>query len=85
MTFFHGKYGRRYLNASLFVPLNEVPARLPYVLIVGIIVWLVVYWMKPLTRKTVICTHCNRPKFEDAVTRCDCGRDFEDIKTMKWV
>jgi hypothetical protein len=83
-TCLHGKYWRRHGYTSAFVSLDEVPDRLPFSIAGGVIVGLLFYWCKPASRKTVICPHCDKSKFDDGVTRCSCGRDFEDIKTLIW-
>jgi hypothetical protein len=83
-AFLHGKYWRRHGYTSAFVSLDEVPGRLPFSLVIGIFIGLLFYWCKPASRKTMICSHCDKSKFDDGVTRCSCGRDFVDIKTLIW-
>lgn len=63
---------------------DEVSARLPFALPVGVISGLF-YYIKLSLKRTVICPHCGKSKPEDDVTRCACGEDFVDIKTVKWV
>jgi hypothetical protein len=82
-TFLHGKYwSRRY--SSVFVSLDEVPHRLPFSLVGGVLAGFLFYLSKPASRKTVVCPRCDKTKWQDSQMECSCGGHFEDIETLKW-
>lgn len=84
-TFLHGKYWRRSGYASVFVSFSEVSHRLPFSATGGVLAAFLFYWCKPMSRKTVICTHCDKAKADDGVAQCSCGKDFVGLETVKWV
>jgi hypothetical protein len=72
-------------HGSSDVSWQEVPLRIPVALVGGLLTSLIFYRFCPPSKRTVICPHCDKPKFDDGVTHCSCGRDFVDIETVKWV
>jgi hypothetical protein len=84
ITFTHGKWSYRY--GSFSVTLKEMPFRLPFGIIAGIVIaWLFYRRLKKANITTVICLNCGKTKYEDAESECACGGHFEDVITMKWV
>ncbi len=83
LAFFRGK-GWSFHYGSPYVPLEDVPNRLPLAAIFGFLFgWF--FYHFPRRRKTVICPKCEKTKFEDSQLDCSCGGHFENIETMKWV
>jgi hypothetical protein len=72
-------------HASKYVSLDEMPAQIPLALILGSLAGWVIYHFRPEQKRTMICPHCDKTKFDDGVAHCSCGRDFVDIETVKWV
>ena len=72
-------------HASRYVSWDEMPSRIPVALVVGILAGWIIYRFWLPRRRTLICPHCDKPKADDGVIRCSCGRDFVDIETLKWV
>jgi hypothetical protein len=82
--FFRGK-GWSLHYATRQVSLEEVPYRIPISTIVGLSCgWIFYRFLQP-TKKTMICTKCEKAKSEDSQTECSCGGHFHDLETMKWV
>jgi hypothetical protein len=82
-TFFRGR-GWSIHYASNRVPLEEIPSRLPFAVVLGALLgWF--FYRSPSRRKTVICPKCEKTKTEDSQWDCSCGGHFEDLETMKWV
>jgi hypothetical protein len=84
-AFFHERgWASRY--PSNRVPVNDVPNRLPFALIAGMVVGSICYLTtKERRQQTVICSRCKKTKTADVQTECSCGGHFEDIDTMRWV
>ena len=72
-------------HASPYVSWDEMLARIPFALIVGLLAGWIFYRFRPSSKRTMICPHCDKTKFDDGVVRCSCGKDFVDIETVKWV
>ena len=70
-------------HASRYVSWDEMPSRIPVVLVVGLLAGLIIYRFWLPSKRTMICPHCDKTKFDDGVTHCSCGRDFVDIETVK--
>ena len=85
LTFLPGRGRRQSGYTSLFLPMREIHDYLPVTLSIGIIGGWLFYHFLSKSRKSVICTRCEKTKFEDSETKCSCGGHFEDLETMKWV
>ena len=72
-------------HASRYVSWDEMPSRIPVALVVGLLAGWIIYRFRLPSRRTVICPHCDKTKFDDGVRVCACGRDFVDIETVKWI
>jgi hypothetical protein len=72
-------------HASQYVSWDEIPVRIPVALIFGSLAGLIVYRYRSPGKRTMICPHCDKTKFDDGVTQCSCSREFVDIETVKWV
>jgi hypothetical protein len=83
-AFVHIKTRRNPSNTSAFVSLDEIPSRLPFSIVGGVIAGLLFYWSNALTRKTVVCPRCEKTKWQDSQTECSCGGHFEDVQTLRW-
>jgi hypothetical protein len=84
LIFTRGRSWSRY-HASPLVSWEEVPARIPSALACGGVAGWLFYRFKKGPKRTMICPHCDKARRDDGVIRCACGRDFVDIKTLKWV
>jgi len=71
-------------HTSPFVPLEEMPPRIPFSIISGFFGGWLFYHFRP-HQKTVVCPKCEKVKVEESVPECTCGGHFENIETMKWV
>lgn len=80
VTFSYGYYGH---NGHFFVPLADVPNRLPWSLVFGFVSTLLFYWFGR-NEKTVVCPQCGHVKTEDNVTECSCGGTYADLDEYKW-
>jgi hypothetical protein len=63
---------------------SELPSRALPALLLGLAVGLFFYFFPPHGRVIVICDRCGKTKDRDSETKCSCGGNFEDIKSMKW-
>jgi hypothetical protein len=72
-------------HASPYISWDEMPARIPFALVLGFLAGWVIYRFRSSSKRTMICPHCDKTKFDDGAMRCSCGRDFVDIETVKWV
>jgi hypothetical protein len=69
---------------GLIVSPNEIPDRIPFAVICGIIVAIVyLKFYKP--RVTMICPKCEQTKFDDGNSVCSCGGTFEKLIEMKFI
>ena len=68
---------------------EEVLEQLPFVVIFSIFLSVLCFFvakkLKLKEQKTVLCDNCGKVKYDDGKHQCDCGGQFVDIKTMKWV
>jgi hypothetical protein len=68
--------------------LYEIIDNIPIALLIGLIVWLIGYWLLPrqnTNQVVMFCLKCESTKFDDGNLNCLCGGHFENIVTMKWV
>jgi hypothetical protein len=72
-------------HASPYLSSDEIPSRIPFALIFGVLAGWILYRNRLPSKRTMICPHCDKTKFDDGVAHCCCGRDFVDIETVKWV
>jgi hypothetical protein len=72
-------------HASRYVSWDDMPSRIPFALVVGLLAGWIFYRFRSPSKRTMICPHCDKTKFDDGVAHCACGKDFVDIETMKWI
>jgi len=67
---------------------EEVPKRLPFALVGGVIAALVVYWFdlsRVALHKFLVCPKCEARKDDDGLLECSCGGRFIQMEDLKWV
>jgi hypothetical protein len=65
-----------------FVPLREMPSRLPLGCLLGVVCGAFYYFCAG--RPTVVCPKCGVVRYGDPSRSCSCGGQFERIEEMRW-
>ena len=83
ITFTRSRFKRVDGSSSLF-SWDEIPGRLPFAIVFGLLATWIIYRWRLFSKQTMICPLCDKSKFDDGVKRCSCGGDFVEIETVKW-
>jgi hypothetical protein len=67
-----------------FVPIDQVPSRIPSSIVWGVIVGMMSYWFVLRSDRRCICPKCGKIKHQDNILQCSCGGHFEKTEEMKW-